>query len=176
MSLLSRLGLRPPPKQIPIKDVRALGVRIGEDCRIYVGVDFGSEPYLVSIGNHVTLTSGVRIVTHDGGVWVFREEFPEIDLFAPVKIGNNVFVGYNAILLPGTEIGDQCIIGAGAVVTGYIPPGSVAVGIPAKVITTVEEYKARALERASHIRNKSPEEKRRILLQRFASPPDGPPA
>lgn len=174
MNFLSRSDRRRAPgKQMAIEKVRSLGVRIGENCRVYIGVDFGSEPYLVTIGNHVTLAAGVRIATHDGGVWVFRTEFPNIDVFAPVRIGNNVFVGYNAILLPGAEIGDNCIIGAGAVVTGVIPPDSIAAGVPAKVIKSVAEYRETALRAAVHIRDKSPEEKRRILLEKFGIPPDG---
>ena len=160
-------------KQIPVEELRALGVRIGSGCRVYVDCDFGSEPYLVTIGDHVTLTRGVRFATHDGGVWVFREEFPDIDVFAPIRVGNNVFIGYGAILLPGTVIGDDCVIGAGAVVTGLIPPRSVAAGVPARVVKSLADYRAKAMAGAVHIRGKSPEEKRRILCGKFGLPADG---
>ena len=59
----------------PVKYARSLGVKIGNDVRLISiksgSGTFGSEPYLVVIGNHVTVTGGVRFVTHDGGVWVF---------------------------------------------------------------------------------------------------------
>ena len=60
----------------PVSYARRIGVRVGRDCRL-IGIDratFGSEPYLVSIGDHGTITDGVRFITHDGGVWVFRKE------------------------------------------------------------------------------------------------------
>ena len=83
----------------PVGWARSIGVVVGERCRL-IDIDsrtFSSEPYLISLGNHVTLTTGVRFITHDGGVWVFRDENPEIDVIAPIKIGNNVFVGNNVI-------------------------------------------------------------------------------
>jgi acetyltransferase-like isoleucine patch superfamily enzyme len=149
-----------------VEQARALGVRIGRHCRIYECY-FGREPYLVTIGDHVTITSGVQFVTHDGGVWVFREEFPDIDVFAPIRVGNNVFIGLNSIILPGAVIGDNCVIGAGSLVRGAIPPNSVAAGVPAKVIKPLGEYRAKVLERAVHIRSRPYEEKRRILCEKF---------
>lgn len=56
-----------------IKELRKQGIVIGIGCEIYKDVTWGSEPYLISIGNHVRITSGVRFVTHDGGVWTLRE-------------------------------------------------------------------------------------------------------
>ena len=82
-------------------------------------------------------------------------------------MGNNVFIGAYAIILPGATIGDNCVIGAGAVVVGAIPPNSVAAGVPAKVIKSVSEYRTKVLENAVHIRNLPFEEKRRILCKKF---------
>ena len=139
---------------------------MGEGCRLY-DCDFGSEPYLVHLGDHVTVVSGVQFVTHDGGVWIFREEFPEIDVFSPILVGNNVFIGSGTILLPGTTIGDNCVIGAGSVVTGDVPANSVAAGVPARVIKEVNEYREKVMERAVFIRNSTKDEKRRILCNMF---------
>lgn len=149
-----------------VRQARALGVRIGNNCRIYE-CDFGSEPYLIELGDHVTVVAGVRFVTHDGGVWVFREEFPDIDTFSPIKIGNNVFIGTNSILLPGTTIGDNCVIGAGSVVKGSIPSNSVAAGVPAKVLKSIEEYRTKAMKESMQIRSLPSGEKRRILCEKF---------
>lgn len=63
-----------------------------------------------------------------------------------IKIGNNCFIGIRAIILPGTTIGDNTIIGAGAVVKGNIPNGVIVVGNPGKIIGTTEEYVAKHLE------------------------------
>ena len=66
-----------------IQYLKGMGVKIGENCEIYKDVLFGSEPYLVEIGNHVRITSGCKFVTHDGGVWVLRKLYGDerIDLF-----------------------------------------------------------------------------------------------
>jgi acetyltransferase-like isoleucine patch superfamily enzyme len=58
---------------------------------------------------------------------------------APISIGSNVWVGAKATILPGVTIGDWAVIGAGAVVTRDIPPYSVAVGVPARVIRVQEQ-------------------------------------
>jgi acetyltransferase-like isoleucine patch superfamily enzyme len=128
---------------------------------------FGSEPYLISLGDHVTVTSGVRFVTHDGGVWVFREKHPDIDFFGPIAVGSNVFIGINAIIMPGVTIGSNSVIGAGSIVTRDIPPGSVAAGVPAKVIRSTDDYQEKVLPHAMHIRSKPTAEKKQILLQHF---------
>lgn len=59
------------------------GLKIGEECEIYRGVSFGSEPYLIEIGNHVRITAGCKLITHDGGVWALRQlkENEDFDLF-----------------------------------------------------------------------------------------------
>lgn len=153
----------------PVGYAKSIGVRMGRDCRL-LGVTtstFGSEPYLVTLGDHVTVTGGVRFITHDGGVWVFRQEYPAIDVIAPITIGDNVFIGLNTIAMPGVTIGDNCVVGAGSVVTRDIPAGSVAVGVPARVVRTIEEYKAKTLENALMIRNLPPSQKRQLLQERL---------
>ncbi|MGH0032259.1 MAG: acyltransferase [Myxococcota bacterium] len=155
----------------PVGWARSQGVTVGERCRL-LGIDrgtFGSEPYLVRIGDHVTVTGGVRFVTHDGGVWVFRDEFPDIDVIAPIVIGSNVFVGLGSILMPGAEVGDNTVIGAGSVVVGSVPADCVAVGVPARPLRSRDEYRERVLPDAFHIRSMSPEEKRRHLVEHFQS-------
>lgn len=57
-----------------------------------------------------------------------------------VKIGNNVFIGINSVILPNVNIGDNVIIGAGSIVSKSIPNNSVAVGNPARVISSIDEY------------------------------------
>jgi len=156
-------------KRDAVRFARSIGVRLGEECRL-IGIEsgtFGSEPYLVSIGNHVTITSGVRFITHDGGVWVFRHEFPEIDVIAPIKVGNNVFIGLNTIILPGVSIGDDCVIGAGSLLTKDIPARSVAAGVPARVIKPLEKYLESVHEKAIYIRSLPLENKRSFLQSRF---------
>ena len=126
---------------------KRFGVKIGNNCRI---VDrqlnlFGTEPYLISIGNNVTLSGDIRLITHDGGVGVFRKEVPGINLFGRINIGDNTFIGVNAIILPSVTIGANSVVGAGSVVTKNIPEGSVVAGVPARVLCSIEAYKEKAL-------------------------------
>lgn len=93
---------------------KKIGVSCGDNCQFLDDstIIFGSEPYLVTVGNHVEITNGTRIITHDGGMWVFRDrnELRKIDYIAPVRIGNNVFNGINTIILPGVNIGSNVVI------------------------------------------------------------------
>ena len=129
-----------------------LDVKIGENVR-FTGkrISFGSEPYLVEIGNNVTITSGVIFETHDGGVGVFRKEFPNINIFGKIKIGINVFIGHRVIIMPGIIVGDNVVIGAGSIVTKDVPNNVVIAGVPAKTIKSIEDYKNQALKKSTFI-------------------------
>ncbi|MBI1619217.1 acyltransferase [Aquamicrobium zhengzhouense] len=140
---------------------RSLGVRVGDGCRL-LNVSFSTEPYLVTIGNHVSATH-THFETHDGGVWVFREHHPELDLIKSIEIGNNVFIGRGCIILPGAKVGNDVVIGAGAVVTGEVPDGCVAAGVPARIIGSVRDYEAKVLAAGSPTKNMSPKQKRAFL-------------
>lgn len=152
-----------------IQYLRNQGVQIGENCAIDYSASFGSEPYLISLGNHVRVNEGVQFITHDGGVWVLRElkeKYKDIDLFGEISVGNNVHIGTNATIMPGVHIGSNCIIGCGAIVTRDIPDNSIAVGIPARVIESLEEYEAKNEARFVHTKGMSREEKRKYLMDR----------
>lgn len=156
-------------KKNPVAYAKEIGVEIGENCRL-LGLTpstFGSEPFLIKIGNHVTITAGVRFVTHDGGVWVFRREEPNIDVFGSIKIGNNVFIGLNSIIMPNVEIGDNVVIGAGSVVTKDVKSNTVVAGTPAKYIKTIEAYEESIKEKALYIRNEDTKIKKRKLQKKF---------
>jgi acetyltransferase-like isoleucine patch superfamily enzyme len=118
----------------------------GERIRIVGDISFGSEPFLVHLGSDLTITDGVRFVTHDGGVAVLRHEFPDLDVFSPIHVGSRVFIGVQSIIMPGVTIGDDVVIGAGSVVTKDVPSGVVAAGTPCRQVTTLDEYRERVLE------------------------------
>jgi hypothetical protein len=66
----------------PVAYARSIGVRIGNNCRL-IGTDdrtFESEPFLIDIGDHVTVAGGVKFVNHDRGVWVFRGDEGAVDV------------------------------------------------------------------------------------------------
>jgi len=124
---------------------RRLGVKVGEDCRIYTH-HFGTEPWLVSIGDRVTVTSGVKFITHDGSTWLMRDEKGRRFRYAPIEIGHDVFIGVNSILLPGVRIGNRVIIGAGSVVTKSVPDGCLVAGNPARILGQYDDYRRRVME------------------------------
>lgn len=157
----------------PIKYWKKFGLNIGERCEIYGTASFGSEPYLIHIGNHVRVNSGVQFVTHDGGTWVLREYLNEknsnmIDIFGTIVVKDNVHIGNNAIIMPGVEIGKNCIIGCGAIVTHSIPDNSVAVGIPARVIESIDEYIEKNRCKFSYTKHMNSHEKKIYLLKKYS--------
>lgn len=154
----------------PVGYWRGQGMRIGEGCEINPTAAFGSEPYLITLGNHVRVTQDVKFVTHDGGVWVLRgmaEELAEADCFGPITVGDNVHIGMHAIILPGVTIGSNSVIGAGAVVTKDVPEGSVAAGVPARVIRSIGEYAGRLRPSLDMTKSMSPEEKKAYLTKKY---------
>lgn len=124
---------------------RSLGVEVGKDCRVLT-TNFGSEPWLIKIGNKVTITSGVKLLTHDGAAWLVEDGKGRREHFARVNIGNNVFIGINSIVMPGVTIDDNVIVAAGSVVTKSVPSGYIVGGNPAKIIGKFEDYKQKALD------------------------------
>lgn len=153
----------------PAQYYRSLGSKIGERCEIRGHVNFGSEPYLISIGNHVRINHGVQLITHDGGAWVLRDyldidNHEDITLFKRIAIGNNVHIGTNAMIMPGVTIGDNVIIGCGAIVTRDVPSNSVAVGIPARVIESIDDYYEKHKDEFSFTKSMSREQTKDFLL------------
>lgn len=111
----------------PISYAKKMGVAIGKDTRLTDNPIWGSEPYLISIGNHCLISSQVAFINHDGSTWVFREkdEYKDTYKFGKITIGNNCFIGFRCTILPGVEIGDDSIIASGAVVNKSVPSGEV---------------------------------------------------
>jgi acetyltransferase-like isoleucine patch superfamily enzyme len=145
-----------------------LGVKIGKDCWINT-ITFSSEPYLVEIGDHVAMAHDSGFITHDGGIWLFRDEMPDADVFGRIKIGNNVMIGAHTIILPNTVIGDNSIVGAGSVVRGKFPDNSLIMGNPAKVVSSLHVIKFLYFKSPDLLRTKklSAAEKAIVLKKHF---------
>lgn len=114
----------------------------GEHC-YFVPHNFGTEPYLIGLGNNVYVASEVSFVNHDITAAMFRYMEPEIkhvNRVGKIEIGNNVFIGAKATILYDVKIGDNVIIAAGALVNRDIPGGSIYGGVPAKKIGDFEAY------------------------------------
>ena len=112
----------------------AAGLELGRGCFIARGVYLDpGHPWLITIGDDTGLSPGTVVMAHDASMRLHMG----CTRIARVVIGNRVFVGAGAIILPGSSIGDDAIVGAGAVVRGCVPPGSLVVGNPAKVVSDV---------------------------------------
>ena len=121
-------------------DLKRRGVRLGRDVFIGGGVFIDTTvPWLVSIGDRSTLAPCAMVFAHDAG----PRRSTGYTMIAPVTIGQRVYIGSGALVLPGVTIGDDAVIGAGSVVRHDVPPASLAVGVPARVIGTVDELAAR---------------------------------
>lgn len=127
MNSLKKLMTLYQKRKDPIRYARKIGVSVGEECRFVSCPIFGSEPWLITIGNHVEITSDVKFITHDGSTWVFRgqEPFTKVIRFGKIAIGDNSFIGTRSTIMPGVHIGRNCIVGAGSLVTKSIPDGEV---------------------------------------------------
>lgn len=118
-------------------------------ARIEIGDNVGfnsisimARSQLVQIGSGTMIGGNCQISDSDGHpLWPpeSRAHYPGSEFDAPVKIGANVFIGINVIVLKGVEIGDNSVIGAGSVVTSPIPPNCVAGGVPAKVVRELSD-------------------------------------
>jgi acetyltransferase-like isoleucine patch superfamily enzyme len=155
-----------------IKYLRKKGVKIGKQVSIICDVkNFGSEPWLIEIGDRVTVTGGVVFINHDGASRVFRTSIPGSsrfgNKFGPIKIGHGSFIGINSVLLPNTIIGDNVIVGAGSVVSGNLPPNMVYAGVPAKPICTLDEYVDSYKKQMIPIHTESREALRKQLTSHF---------
>lgn len=149
---------------------RRLGAKVGERCQFLCDPSecLGSEPYLVTVGNHVEITAGVHFITHEGALWVARElaeELKNVDILQPIRVGNNVFIGNNAIIMPGVTIGDNVVIGAGSIVTRDVECHSIAAGVPARVISTLDLFMEKAKDRAVPTKRLSRAEKKAYVMR-----------
>lgn len=127
-----------------LRYLRKGGAQIGDDTRFIAPKECrvdGTRLNYISIGNNCCLVYA-SILAHDYSWYILKDAYNEIlpDSGKLVSIGNNVFIGYKSVILPGTTIGDNVIIGAHAVVKGIIPANTVWAGNPAKQICTLQEY------------------------------------
>jgi acetyltransferase-like isoleucine patch superfamily enzyme len=126
------------------KYLRKKGCKIGNNVqftnRNTLDIDI-HKPSLVEIGSNVFINRGFSLITHDYTTFVFLPVYKDyVGSSGKVVIGNNVAFGRNVTILKGVTIGDNCFIGFGSIVTKDIPANSIAVGTPAKVVCSLDEY------------------------------------
>ncbi len=104
------------------------GMIVGSGVTVMGGVNFGSEPYLITLKNNCRISFDVAFITHDGGTWAFRNTYPKyskVVKYGCITVGENTFIGCRSVIMPGVDIGNNCVIGAGSIVTKNIPDNSV---------------------------------------------------
>ena len=129
-------------KKSSLKLALKRGLKVGKNIYIQGIPNFGSEPYLIEIGDHVTIAQDVTFINHGGEARVTKriEKYKDERYFGRIKIGNNTFIGKGTIILPAVSIGNNSIIGSMSVVNCSIPDNSVYAGNPAKFICTIDDY------------------------------------
>lgn len=159
IGFLSRIFWR---LQSPEKQARHLGVTIGKNCLIATR-NWSSEPYLITIGNHVQVTENVYFHTHGGGN-VVRRSIPDFDCFGKIKIEDWAYIGSGSHILPGVTIGEGALVAAGSIVTKSVPANTIVGGNPAKILCTVDEYISRNFKFNVKTYGMTVDEKKKLLL------------
>ncbi len=147
MGLISKIKNLIQRSMSPVSYAKKIGVKIGEDVNLIGSPNWGSEPYLIQIGDHTTVSFDCAFITHDGAVVRYREQerYKKIIKVGEIKIGNHCFIGARSTFLPGVEVGDNSVVGACSLVTKNIPSGEVWGGVPAKFITKTSDYLEKCL-------------------------------
>ena len=122
-------------REVPTEDLVRRGLKVGADFNRQQGVFIDpTHCFLIEIGDDVTMSIRVTVMAHDAST----KKLTGYTRIGRVRIGNHVFVGANATILPGVTIGDGAVVGAGSVVTHDVPAGAVVAGVPARVISDTD--------------------------------------
>lgn len=143
------------------KYLRKQGMTIGQGTKTASQLKT-AEPYLITIGDNVTISHGVDFITHDNSVCKIYGV--NHDLYGRIIIGNNCFIGAHAIIMYGVTIADNVIVGVGSVVANSITESNViVVGNPARVVSTWDKFGKKVKDNVIHAGHLSAEEKRDIV-------------
>lgn len=119
---------------------------------IHPSVTFDGKGYSKThIGENVVISRDVLFLNHDYSIncglrTIGKNKIHEAYWLNDIYIGNNVFIGARVSILPGTKIGDNCIIGTGSIIKGNIPNNSILFGNPAKIVTKTDEWAKKKME------------------------------
>lgn len=118
-----------------LTDVKGSFIKIGDNCRIngaYIHAQKG-----ITIGRNCVIASGVNIMDTNGHVLKSPDRTSGRDEPDEIVLGNNIWIGLNAIILKGTKIGNNSVVGAGSVVKGEYPDNSLILGNPASFVKQI---------------------------------------
>ncbi|WP_053062535.1 acyltransferase [Photobacterium aquae] len=153
----------------PNQYAKKVGVKLGNNIQLNTK-SFGSEPYLITLGDDLYTSANVTFITHDGSVNVLRnlyEECDDVDLIKPIKVGNNVFLGFGVVILPGATIGDNVIVGANSLVKGTLKENCVYAGNPIREICSIKDFYNKRKCDFLHTKKLSKEDKKQYLEREF---------
>lgn len=116
------------------------GLSVGNNFSLQRGAKIDSAfPWLVEIGNNVTIAPDSLILSHDGST----KKVLGYSRIGKVVISDNVFIGAKCIILPNTKIGTNSIVGAGSIVCQNVPDNVVVAGNPARIICSLDEFRSK---------------------------------
>ncbi|KJS71090.1 MAG: hypothetical protein JL56_15700 [Desulfotomaculum sp. BICA1-6] len=149
-------------KEIINNFFRKCGVKIGKNATICCNM-LSSEPYLINIGDNVTISNDVQIITHDNSI-IKITKGEKTDIFGEVVIGNNCFIGARSIIMYGVTLTNNIIVAAGSVVTkSFYEPYTIIGGNPAKKIGSWDAFFAKNQYYAHNVKGFSYNQKRDLL-------------
>jgi acetyltransferase-like isoleucine patch superfamily enzyme len=108
-------------------------ILIGDDCFIGSGCEFNIKER-IEVGDHCQIASGCRFVDHNHGIAMEALIRKQPCSSAPITLADDVWVGANAVILAGVEIGAGAVVGAGSIVTRTVPPRAIVAGVPARTL------------------------------------------
>lgn len=128
-------------REVPTETLIKRGLKVGKDFNRQQGCFIDpTHCYLIEIGDDVTMSIRVTLMAHDAST----KKLTGYTKLGKIKIGDHVFIGANATILPGVTIGDYAVVGAGSVVTHDVPAGTVVAGVPARAISTARQLSEKA--------------------------------
>lgn len=140
---LLKLKLRKASPHERAEIMRPYFFHMGKNVKLYT-LNFGTEPYLVSIGDDVVCATDVTFVNHDVSCFnvarYLKLPLNSLDKVGPIVLGDNCFIGAKSILMPNCSVGKNSVVASGSIVTKNIPDNQVWGGMPAKFIMTIDEY------------------------------------